>query len=280
MNDATQDKLSEICSNSFRALTDLELFIRVAMEGFVVGELADEMHDLIRSSSLKAVRETAREDSVWATETRKRLGEFSKKEKTRGFSFLFGLSSVRVWTILEAMIGDYLVTLIENENDLLERESIKKLKGPLIEFAAASRGQQAEYLSDLLIQDLKAKLKPGIGRFETILNEIGFGGGVNPHVARILLELSQLRNIILHKNGRVDARFVEFCPQKNVKTGEEILISENDFGLYYNASFWYVIEVFKRFISPSSISHIERFSGHQEGYLTRIDTILKKTTAT
>jgi uncharacterized protein YutE (UPF0331/DUF86 family) len=49
----------------------------------------------------------------------------------------------------------------------------------------------------------------GCGRFESLLDTIGLGGSVEETVKRLFLELSQVRNIVVHKAGKADKRIVE-----------------------------------------------------------------------
>ena len=48
--------------------------------------------------------------------------------------------------------------------------------------------------------------------FERILEQVGLSSEIDPKLKRNLIELEQVRNILLHKGAIVDSRFLEICP--------------------------------------------------------------------
>lgn len=117
-----------------------------------------------------------------------------------------------------------------------------------MEFVEATPNERAEYLVELLIQELRAKLKPGAGKFETILEALGMGGPITDASRRFLFELSQVRNAIVHRNGRADAKLTQNCPWLNLKVGDDIDISPQQFHWYVAAVHCYMLELSRRWI--------------------------------
>lgn len=51
-----------------------------------------------------------------------------------------------------------------------------------------------------------------------------------------LTELSEIRNIVLHKGGYVDQRFVDRCPWLGCAVGEQIAIDQDRMDVYFQAA--------------------------------------------
>lgn len=110
----------------------------------------------------------------------------------------------------------------------------------------ASEDERVVFLREALLHDIGAELKIGIGRFEGPLDELGFGGAVASNVRRVLLELAEVRNVIVHKAGKIDSRLLERCPWLLFQIGESIRPVAADFKKYEGSAFWYLMELDQR----------------------------------
>ena len=170
------------------------------------------------------------------------LASFAELQQSNGNPYLYGLSSIRLWTLLEALIDELVVEAMKDPA-LCDKASLSKLKGPLIEFKSASPDEQAEFLADTLKQAVDAPLKLGIGRFEAILDPVRLGGSVDENVKRTLFELSQVRNCVVHKSGIADRRLIDACPWLNAERGKELRVTDAMFHRYMMAVYWYLFEL-------------------------------------
>jgi hypothetical protein len=123
----------------------------------------------------------------------------------------------------------------------------------LVEFANASLDEQAEHLVSELKSALKVSLKAGVGRFEGVLAPLGLGGPVDEGVRRALFELSEVRNVVVHRAGVVDRRFMEKCPWRSVSSNAMLHVSRADVALYQAAALWYVSELHRRCIITTEL---------------------------
>jgi hypothetical protein len=94
------------------------------------------------------------------------VAEFAASEAAQGFAYLFGLCTVRLWALLEALVDEIVVAALREPRLCKDQAIIGKLKGPLVEFQSAPAAEQAEFLAETLKQAVDASLKPGAGRFE------------------------------------------------------------------------------------------------------------------
>jgi hypothetical protein len=179
-------------------------------------------------------------------EKAKEEAEFAKKEMAKGFPFLYGQGAVCVWGLLEAFIEDLLVDCMEKDPELMNNQIIKKIKITLTQYEIMSKKERMYYILDSLQRDLQAKFKQGTTQFEAILDVFKWSGNIEDKTKKYLFELGNIRNILVHRKGIADKRFVESCPWLNMRIGDMIKVDELSFHRYTTAVFIYVAIIIKR----------------------------------
>jgi len=152
-----------------------------------------------------------------------------------------------------------------------------ELKGPLVEFAMASEAEQAVILFELLREALKSRLKRGVDRFEVLVSKIGYGGPVEPEVRVALLELMEIRNVIVHRMGIADAQFVKRCPWLNLKPGEAVRVRQREYIRYLQACHWYALELSVRALQVGEIEIHGTVGEHRAAQATMLDGLRSAT---
>lgn len=181
-----------------------------------------------------------------ATRHAERLEVFAKAEEKYDFPYLYGMAASRLWSIIETMVDDLVAYLLQTRPECKQIDIVRKLEGPLVEFAAAKEEDRAKHLANLLTEQVKARFKLGIGRFEAVLNQIGLGGPVDPDAQKTILELSQIRHVIIHRLGKADERLITNCPWLSLRPGQTVRITQKQFRRFYLAVFWYMLELDRR----------------------------------
>lgn len=181
------------------------------------------------------------------------INDHVRKETEGGHSFLLALATTRLVSILETAVNEAVVASLSFAA-ILERSEIRRLKGPLVEFLSVSESERGEYLADLLTQDLRANLKGGVGKYEVILDAVGLGGELHPVARRELLEMVEVRNIIIHKGGRADSRFVARCPWLPFPVGGVIQVRLTMFNGYRVAVGYYLLQIVKRWAARDGLA--------------------------
>lgn len=171
---------------------------------------------------------------------------YLEKEMKNNYSYLYNLSSIRLWGIIETAVDDFVQHTIETDSSVREMETLKKVQGPLVDFINMSQSDQSLFLLDSLKRSIKASSKLGIGRFESILACINHDGAVSEVVRTTLFELSEIRNVLVHKNGKADLRIIKNCPWLALSQGMSIHINEKRFNNYKLAVTWYILELTNR----------------------------------
>jgi len=171
---------------------------------------------------------------------------YGAEQLTAGMPYLYGLATVQLVTILEAAVTDACIEALIIWPGLRQRVAIRDIQGPLVEFAAMTSMEQAEYIVAAIAERTGRKLKSSVGRFEAVLDAIGLDGGVDDRVRKIIREMLEIRNVVIHRRGHADMRLVRNCPWLGVSVGTEIRITKAMFDRYLAAMKCYVVELFCR----------------------------------
>ena len=97
------------------------------------------------------------------------------------------------------------------------------------DYQSLSKDERLRHIVVELQRSTKADLKRGIGQFSALLNAVGLDWGPNDDVRDALYYHHQLRNLIAHRGGVADRRFVEVCPTLGYPVGERVIIKPNTF---------------------------------------------------
>jgi hypothetical protein len=236
--------------DAIAAVAELESFARAAAIGLVHSSEATQWVRVSREVAdvLKRPAPYANEQEFeQALEAAQKEETFAANERKAGFPYLNGMAAIRLWTILEVAVEDLALDVLKNPTPSVS-DVLRGLKGPLLEFAAASPDQQAEFLLGELKLTLKATLKSGVGRFEALLSPLGLGGAVDDYVRKALLELSVVRNVLVHRSGIADLRVIASCPWRNWQTGAQVSVSGQDLAMYECAVLWYLTALSLRIV--------------------------------
>lgn len=238
--------LQKIIKRKSDDLAELDLFAGVCSRAMNNARKAVENIEL-REEISKTLNESSQFSSeVELARAKERAAEvamFAESQRTSGFSYLFSLCSVRLWALIEALVDELVIECLHKPSECPDQKLLAKLKGPLIEFRTAQPDEQAEFLAETLKQAVDAPLKLGVGRFEALLAPVGIGGYVQEKVQKTLYELSQIRNVIVHKGGKADRRIVEACPWLKLERGSSVHVNEPMFKIYISCAFWYLLEI-------------------------------------
>lgn len=242
-------ELIHIVQKKAEEIRELEIFVGVCRTALHQAVKSVEAIDLRRKIAEMLEQEPdfkSESELNDAKEHAAKVSEFAGNQSKDGLPYLHSLCAVRLWALVEATIDELVVHSLLTPSEYYDQKVLAKLKGPLIEFRSASPDEQAEFLAETLKQLVDAPLKIGAGKFEALLDPVALGGTIKDIVRRNLFELSQIRNIIVHKSGKADRRLVEACPWLNLKKGDNVHVTHKMFECYRLAVYWYMIALRSR----------------------------------
>jgi hypothetical protein len=201
------------------------------------------------------------------------ITEFAKSQFNNGFTYVYEIATIRIWSVLEAAVDDLALYALHNIPTARNSEFLSKLKGPLLEFIALDVEQQAEYLLELIKSQANPTQKLGIGQFDIVLDNLNLGGVLDKTVRTTLFELSQVRNVLVHCNGKADKRLKKNCPWLNTEIGNRVVITPYHYYAYHCAALLYLDELTRRqLIVEGEENFLEEpeFQKAQANYLKRL----------
>ena len=179
-------------------------------------------------------------------EDAEKRAELAKQELSEDFPVLHALAVVQTWSMTENLIKGLLTHWIINHKDSYALPAIHKLRIRLGEFVNQSEIEQAEYVVELLEQDLGSTFKGGVQRFESMLQPFSLSGPVPDECSKVMFELQHVRNSIAHRNGIVDRRLRDACPWLAMPTGTRLRVSRVMLAGYASAAIEYLLMVLYR----------------------------------
>lgn len=158
-----------------------------------------------------------------------RQANLAKQELEKGFPLLHAQALISCWTALEVYVENLLVAWLENDPTALEAEAVGKLKIPLWEYHQMDGRERNLHIVQLLQREQSGPLAAGVTAFEVQLRPFGLGGEVDRDISKDIFEASHLRNVLVHRRGVADRRLLNACPWMDLKLGEPVVMSQDEF---------------------------------------------------
>jgi hypothetical protein len=208
----------------------------------------DGIRGLPRLVEVLAKNDHTRDDAAkqHRLENAQQQAELAQREVDEGFPLLHAYAALAMWSSLEASVRLFLARWLEHSKGALEVKAVQKLRVRIGEYESLKGEDRFFYILDLLEQDTAAPFRAGITRFEAILKPFGLSGAVDDEVQRDLFELNQIRNVLMHRGGRVDRRLVEACPWQGLMVGQQVIIDNHAIERYFHAVARYGDELLQR----------------------------------
>jgi len=182
------------------------------------------------------------------------VAEFLRNEATTDFQFMHRNWTIMLWSILENYIRDFLVEWIKRHPKTIRTESVQKLQIGLGEYESLQGDEKYEYIVEMIELQSRSKTGIGVGRFERLLEQFDLSGKVNEELKRGILELQQVRHVLVHRNGIVDKRLIEKCPWTASNIGKTIQIDSEKYNAYLVSVLDYASMIGDRAIKKTSES--------------------------
>ena len=192
-----------------------------------------------------AAREHQDSSTNWAASlaNARKEAEMAEAEVQAGFPLLHAQATVGLWTLLEGTVREFAVGFIKNSPNAMLIPEIAKLKVNLGEYESLDADDRCHHIADLLDRELGAPLKGGVSRLQALLKPFSVFGKVEEDQRKLLYELHQVRNALVHRSGVTDRKLQQECPWLDLKLGDQIVINHEKFNAYSLAVANYVVSV-------------------------------------
>ena len=185
-------------------------------------------------------------DSFKRLERAQKEADLASAEVARNFPVLHGFAVVALWSWMEHFVKGFVALWLMHRRDALEVQAVQKLRVRLGEYLQLPKAEQAQFLVELLEQELASPLKRGATRFESLLEPFGLSFSLPEGCGQKLFELQQIRNAIAHRNGRADRRLRADCPWLKLKANQAVHIDHKTLHGYSEASLEYLLALLYR----------------------------------
>lgn len=176
------------------------------------------------------------------------IRDFARTQQNSGFPLIYRVVVLQLASILEAAIDRAACYLIQNFSETSRDNFPKSVKVSVVDFISLDTAEKATAILDAIKQELKSKAAFGVEKYEALLGAFGFSGSVPASIKQSLSELTQVRNLLVHRTGVIDDKFLRLCPWRKLNRGDQIVLTDADFNSYCAATDWYIFDVFERLI--------------------------------
>jgi hypothetical protein len=244
---AAKDKIHWAGRPFFRVLDDLEradVLLHLAMQGIATLTTLPRLVEAL--APFEGIRDLNVESDhpKLTVEGAKATAEFAEREVDSGFSLLHAQAAIALWVSLEDVVRTFLATWLHNEPGAKQVDAVQKLKISVMDYEAMDEEERCLYIVELL--EREAAARHGIERFECLLRPFGLSGAFQEEPRRDLYELYHVRNLLVHRAGRVDRRFAKACPWLGLTPGEIYVVDHTSYGRYHAATVQYITEIVYR----------------------------------
>lgn len=187
----------------------------------------------------------------------RKMEDLAQEQRAKGHPMLVAHSVVALWSALEATIPAFCADWIVSQPSCLSSDDLSRVRVPASLLGATDRRAAASAVVDEISRQIDSSLKPGIGRFQGVLEKLGITFPIDDKIRGSLFELSKVRNLVVHRFGRVDLRFVGECPRFKLSVGEELRLTVNDYIEYRRVAGEYASNILRAAHERMKLSRLD-----------------------
>lgn len=166
------------------------------------------------------------------------------------FPLLHAHALIGLWGAMEAAIDDVTVAWIRS-GQATYSPSVRSIKVSLVDFLGMNDDQRSRRLLRLVKAQVGSEDRRGIGQFESVLKALGVHGEVDDGLRRVMVQSQQMRHVIAHRGGSVDAGFIATCPEFGYAEGDPLQITTEQFRAVAGAASDCVLTLWQRVMSAA-----------------------------
>jgi uncharacterized protein YutE (UPF0331/DUF86 family) len=185
--------------------------------------------------------------------------QLAQIERRNGHPHANAQALISMYSALDALIEDFAPALRALQAKLISRSLFQRAASSSPELESALTDDQREQMLKALESVIDEKLPKlsklagsGPSRYENLLKPLGLGEPADrlipDDLREALTELGALRDVLVHRAGRVDAKALKQAPTLSQEEGQFVRLRDEDYRKYSAAVRCYAAEVFFRSI--------------------------------
>ena len=175
---------------------------------------------------------------------------FIENEIKNDFPINCSHSIIAIWSALEQFVNDCAIYFMINFPDILTNSSLARIKVRIADYEKLDDYSKMEYILRVANYDTRY----GIDRFEEIFQQLNISDKIDNTLRNQLVELCQIRNVLVHNGGIVDNKFLDSCAwNTDYQKGDKLQLKFEVYMEYAFASESYVDVIEKRIMGKSKM---------------------------
>ncbi len=173
----------------------------------------------------------------------------AKRVLNDNFRRLYRHSAVGMWAAIETMIDQMIIGAMKNIDDYKNRiaNTHPSLAGSnWFKRSSSTLEEERRKYEGTLSNDFPNV----VDRYVELLRPFGVTINLQSETRSLLTEMSEMRNIVLHKGAVVDDRFLQKCPWTNLSTGDEYIITHEGIHKFHEGCSNFVLEILGNLKTP------------------------------
>ena len=159
--------------------------------------------------------------------------DFAKSEVANGFKTIYSHHCAGVWAAIETNVEQIIKNMmlkLNSANELIARSS-DKMAGKKLKFDTPKDVENSFRKWQNSIE-----ISPVMSRYLHMLATLGIKVDLPPETISTLDELGALRNVIVHKSGFIDEKFLGKVQHTNYALDDLVTIDRENMSLYFDAA--------------------------------------------
>lgn len=177
--------------------------------------------------------------------------ELARAETENGHPSINAQALIGLYSALDALVEQFAPALRDLPFLVRLKDAETQVPEAAEHLTPKLREQMIRTLQKLLkVPELRQLEKKGVARYERRLRQVGAGAQrtIPPDLDKALRELGVIRDLLIHRAGRIDPEALQKAPSlsKRYEDGELIRLSDEGYRTYSAAIRWYGAEVIHR----------------------------------
>ncbi|ASJ72096.1 hypothetical protein [Granulosicoccus antarcticus] len=176
------------------------------------------------------------------------LSSWAVTMKDEGFHDLHVHAFIGIWSSFEAGIENIIATYVERDDDIAEKVidlfMPKQVSPDARPWSRASSLAVAKRIERLAMKDVSVKRTDVSARYAKMFYFLGLDVEVRDSDAAILAEANCVRNILLHRYGKIESSDVEAFPSLAKWEGKVMHMDQEKFTQYFNSIKTFLMALF------------------------------------